>query len=65
MEGVSDQHSRRNILALQNQEIIEEKPNLRWLGLNVAYVNEDEIDGNVADVGSVFLGSFLASLICL
>ena len=65
MEGVSDQHSRRNILALQNQEIVEEKPNLRWLGLNVAYVNEDKIDGNVADVGSVFLGSLLASLICL
>lgn len=65
MEGVSDQHSRRNILALQNQEIVEEKPNLRWLGLNVTYVNEDKIDGNVADVGSVFLGSFLASLICL
>ena len=65
MEGVSDQHSRRNILALQNQEIVEEKPTLRWLGLNVAYVNEDKIDGNVADVGSVFLGSFLASLICL
>ena len=65
MEGVSDQHSRRNILALQNQVIVEEKPNLRWLGLNVAYVNEDKIDGNVADVGSVFLGSFLASLICL